>query len=1474
MPTAPKAQSLCLATRGDDEVLITLAFGIGETALSLRALVDCGASNNFVRERLLDDLRLNRVERKIPPTRMTVRLATGSTVTVMKRVVGIHYTWNEKELDDDFVVLDLDDKFDVILGMPWLKKYEPLVDWKSRSVLIGDVSRSSSDLMNALVRPLGHGRRKEIGDGHLGHSVARATAQGGGDMRRVTTKKDADCVATQSAQSPRCGESSVKNRVCLPRGQHHCVKKSAAAARRQRRSSSDVMSLTGEGLPATVLSQVEDSSSAMLEEVTETVSVLVNNGERVGGSTLSLPSPPKSASEMMKLPLMEAKCFLRELRKGKVAQICHLVAEDECVSDIRTAMVFAEERLLSSSSMDESVLDDKTRIERFAAQSWESLKSNPVYEDLLEFKDVFPDSVPCELPADKGVRHEIDLVPGTKYCVTRQWPLPREQVEAIDKFFADRLAAGHVRESTSPHSSPTFCVRKATGGWRIVHAFNKLNAATIPAQTPIPRKDVIIDGMAKSTIFSSMDLLDGFYQILMRERDVPYTAVSTPSGMLWEWLVMPQGLSNAPATFNRCVTHLLRPVRAFAPSYFDDVFVHSRAMDGKSEVDVHRIHLRKVLTLMREHKLYANLKKCIFAASEIPVLGCFVGKNGVRPDPEKIKAIKDWPVPLDVKGLRKFLGLAAYLHKYSRNYAAMTVALSSLLKKDVPWAWNAECQRSFEGIKKSLMESPVLAIADSDKPFHVVCDASDFAIGCALMQWDGNGAERVIAYQSRQLQAAERNYPVHDKELLAMKYALAKFRIYLLGDRSFTVYTDHASLRTAVNSPHLSQRMARWLSFFAEYNFSVEYKPGRLNVVADALSRRPDFEPTSEDGHVNTVHVSTPSSTLLDDLRDAYARDGRVSRLVEYLREPTKQGLSRLPAAYRSSVHRYALEDGILRYRAVADDGYRIVVPEDEDLRLRILFEYHDAPVSGHRGREKTYVALARDFYWRRQYQFVRKYVRACETCQRVKSSPGLHAPLHSLPVPTECWESVSMDFIFGFPKDEQGNDGILVFVDRFSKMVHLAAVPETITAEGSARVFVDTVFRLHGLPRDVVSDRDPRFTAEFWQAVFRHLGTQLSMSTADHPETDGQTERTNRVLLEILRGYAHSFSSWSAFLPMVEFAINNSVHASTTHTPFYVNGLRHPRVPSLIGGGPPLSGGGSHSSLENPRDSRSWNDAEDCDGPRAEEDDANDQQSLCGDDHVSPMDSRAVDDVRDGLRDDQVRDGLGDQDVRDGLGDDDDVRDGHHVGTEDRDGLQYSDQEDSMDLSGVETHLAAARGKRAAAMVESAYDFTLARQAVVRFVQDAIASAVDRQKEQADKNGRANRLSFNVGEWVLLSTTNLPAHAVTNVGSNKLLPRYIGPFRIMQVRGSAYTLQLPPKMRTHPTFYVGRLRPYHQYEHVAESGADASAPTIFHGWRCAWWSASSCNRRTAAVSSGPIKAKRRACRSGTECAVGAYACE
>ncbi|KAE9274415.1 hypothetical protein PR003_g29613 [Phytophthora rubi] len=405
-----------------------------------------------------------------------------------------------------------------------------------------------------------------------------------------------------------------------------------------------------------------------LETTVETLSVLTRTNTGLQYKKMKLENPPTLASELTSLP--RVKCEAEELKQ--------LVAEGV------------------------DALSAKSKKERFDEQSWDSLKSSPFYEVLREYRDVLPDDIPAELPQDKGVQHEIDLVPGTKYCVTQQWPLPREQDKAIDDFFESRRKAGQVRESKSPHSAPTFCVKKAQGGWRIVHAYNKLNDATVSAQTPIPRKDVIIDSMALSTIFSALDLRDGFYQILMRESDIPLTAVSTPSGMLWEWLVIPQGLKNAPATFNRCVTHLLRSVRDFAPSYFDDVFIHSRAVDGKSEAEMHKEHLRKLFALMRKHKLYANLKKCIFGASEIPVLGCLVGKNGIRPDPGKVRVINEWPTPSNVKELRQFLGLATYLCKYVSNYAGKIRPLSQLLKMDVAWVWTADCQQAFDAVKQGL----------------------------------------------------------------------------------------------------------------------------------------------------------------------------------------------------------------------------------------------------------------------------------------------------------------------------------------------------------------------------------------------------------------------------------------------------------------------------------------------------------------------------------------------------------------------------------------------------------------------------------------------------------------------------------------------------------------------------------------------------------------------------------------------------
>ncbi|KAG3056300.1 hypothetical protein PC122_g21420 [Phytophthora cactorum] len=256
----------------------------------------------------------------------------------------------------------------------------------------------------------------------------------------------------------------------------------------------------------------------------------------------------------------------------------------------------------------------------------------------------------------------------------------------------------------------------------------------------------------------------------------------------------------------------------------------------------------------------------------VEVTRCEVAR--VRPDPEKVRVISEWPTLSNGTELRQFFGLATYLCNYVENYAGKIRPLSQLLKKEAEWKWTAECQRAFDAVKQGLTEAPILAVADQDRPFHVMCDASEFAIGCALMQHDHDPRGRVVYYQSRQLKPAERNYPVHDKELLAMKYALAKFRVYLLGSGPFVVYTDHASLRTAVKSPHISQQMASWLSSIAEYDFRVECKPGKLNVVADALSHRPDYAVKTADANwIGVERVSAPSSSLIDDVKAAHARD-------------------------------------------------------------------------------------------------------------------------------------------------------------------------------------------------------------------------------------------------------------------------------------------------------------------------------------------------------------------------------------------------------------------------------------------------------------------------------------------------------------------------------------------------------------------------------------------------------------------------
>ncbi|GMF15157.1 unnamed protein product [Phytophthora fragariaefolia] len=347
-----------------------------------------------------------------------------------------------------------------------------------------------------------------------------------------------------------------------------------------------------------------------------------------------------------------------------------------------------------------------------------------------------------------------------------------------------------------------------------------------------------------------------------------------------------------------------------------------------------------------------------------------------------------------------------------------------------------------------------------------------------------------------------------------MKYDLVKFRVRRLGREPFVIFTDHALLRTATSSPHLSQRMTRWLSFFDEHNSTIEYKPGKQNVLEDTLTRRPFYE---------LAHLVFLESPLYKLIREAYATDDDVAGLLSALANPDK--IVDLTARQRARLHRNLVVEGLLYYQVDRDAEPRIVVPNDDDRRHWVLYEAHDTPLSGKLGRDKTYTSVAR---------------------------------------------SLCMDFIFELPADSRDHTGILVFVCRLSKIVRLAALWKIIMAPQAAHLFVDNVFRRHDPPEGFVSDRDPRSVSYFWQHFFRLLGTRLDTFTADHPQTVGQTERVNRVLEDVLRSVCGAeATSWSTLLPQVEFALNNAVHAWTGYTSFYVNGLRHPRSPLSL---PPTS--------------------------------------------------------------------------------------------------------------------------------------------------------------------------------------------------------------------------------------------------------------------------------------------------------------
>ena len=767
---------------------------------------------------------------------------------------------------------------------------------------------------------------------------------------------------------------------------------------------------------------------------------------------------------------------------------------------------------------------------------------------LKEFSDVFPDKLPQGLPPERKHDFKIELMEDATPQKKGLYKLSEKELQELRKQLDELLELEFIRPSKSPWGAPILFVSKKDNNLRMCVDYRALNRLTVKNSYPLPRIDDIFDQLKGAQYFSKIDLRSGYHQIRLEKNSIPLTAFRTRYGH-FEFLVLPFGLTNAPATFMNLMNEIFKDhLDLFVIVYLDDILIYSKTWKD------HLRHIRIVLDILRKERLFGKISKCVFGVTEVEYLGHNISGNGLSVDPQKVKAVKEWPVPKNKQQVQSFLGFVNYYRKFIKDCSLIAKPLTELTKK-TEYRWNDAQMESFERLKESLCSAPVLRTFDVNLPIFVTTDASQYAIGAVLEQEESN-KRRPVAFASRTLNDAEQNYAAHERELLAIVDTLKWWRVYLYGN-FFTVHTDHYPLRYLETQDTLSQRQVRWLERMVNFDFKIIPISGRSNIVADALSRNPqDIESPEPRNKTLLQEVITKTSKQLQNMEiSSYPKFDRTT-IEELAREYELD--DKFKSEYNDPKEPFTRQGKFLLRNG------KICVP-DGNFKAKLLHDYHCTPNTGHLGITKTINRINPKFYWKDLRSEVLRYVRSCE-CQRAKSSnqkpAGLLKPLHP---PETKWTHITMDFITPLPKSRNGNVGVLNVVDRLSKMLRVIPIGPNMDAPSTALLFKNNIYRHHGLPTNIICDRDPIFMSKFWKTLFKLLGTKISPSSAYHPQTDGQSEILNRKLEEMIRSFV-SFDKkdWDTFLVDFEVAYNSSVNATTTLTPFYVNYGIHPRTVPL----------------------------------------------------------------------------------------------------------------------------------------------------------------------------------------------------------------------------------------------------------------------------------------------------------------------